>query len=1009
MILLKANSELKNIFSRMLKTMDANVVWTGNFVVLNNFLILSGNVRSMIFNFDKGKALTNVIELPNKEEDMQPVEGNQVLANVLNMTVYAFGKWGAIQGFQVDKDYSQLNALFYAILKDMKIIPGFRDDNFRFYRDNLQITYEEVIQAAIEEGKRKPQEIKEEKKETAGEEKGLGLWHKIRWSMEKASFKRGEISPHERKASRAGNNFYVNSYQCPSCGRKLFMAVYPEGQEFPIETEEGRVYLARSYTCENCNLFYTPRPGKLLREGDSYAMKFGGDRDAYEDYRELLGSKAERTSNCKFNEFASERGKTPSPSIEEAGANLEQMKDEELHHLEEKIEDGFFPILKAEPYLEKIQELLKKRAEEKEAKKKKKKQEKAEGPKKAEPEENAGKSKGPSGNPKAGAGQKTAGNPKTGQDSEKTLPQLSGNKASGLAGNLKTGEAGDSVSGAGGPAVPGDQTSRAGSGIGRGTLGNQAPEADSGAAIGAAGKPVPGPAGTPAPGAGSGAALGTKEPSGKGLPGDKKKGLFSKKHADAKKIAENAPGKDFEDDIPGLSGTSMSIKEKYDARMRMLDQMSLWQVRRLREQIQSDERLDWVDKEKYEQLTKQAVYKKGEEEARQKADYCMNRPYGVVKRAMEEISQMECPKLVQEELLKTLGEVKKKRGQEEAAALIAKVPENMTRSQYHTFREKLNQYDGEDISVYNEVLEGSRRLSEKREIAGMLKRAARSDRNGLMRMMNQLKEDGFLLEQAEPAIREIEGRIRAIDEKVIDKICPNIMGMTFNQAAEAYEKIEGGVFLPALKTDTLEMIDKRLTKLKMDECGLLVEKLKDSLEGKINDTERIHFYEVRNIMRGDFSPREAELVARALNTYATERDRYEFPILVCDSSSRKNGGEGFILTPDHIFYNTLFNSEAIPIRSITGMEGNSGLLNKGIYVKRGNGKKTKIPGGIPAKELKAFAEVLEEFISYLQEKPESRSIAYLSKENHEVKCCYRCGFTYRGGNVCPKCGNQANH
>ena len=72
MILLKANSELKNIFSRMLKTMDANVVWTGNFVVLNNFLILSGNVRSMIFNFDKGKVLTNVIELPNKEEDMEP-------------------------------------------------------------------------------------------------------------------------------------------------------------------------------------------------------------------------------------------------------------------------------------------------------------------------------------------------------------------------------------------------------------------------------------------------------------------------------------------------------------------------------------------------------------------------------------------------------------------------------------------------------------------------------------------------------------------------------------------------------------------------------------------------------------------------------------------------------------------------------------------------------------------------------------------------------------------------
>ena len=152
-----------------------------------------------------------------------------------------------------------------------------------------------------------------------------------------------------------------------------------------------------------------------------------------------------------------------------------------------------------------------------------------------------------------------------------------------------------------------------------------------------------------------------------------------------------------------------------------------------------------------------------------------------------------------------------------------------------------------------------------------------------------------------------------------------------------------------------------------------------------------------------------ELVARALNTYAADRDRYEFPILVCDSSARQNGADGFILTPDHIFYNSLFSSEMIPIRSVTGLEGNTGLLNKGIYVKRGNGKRTKIPGGIPAKELKEFAEILEEFVFYLQEKPESRSIAYLSKEKHEVKCCYRCGYTYRGGNVCPKCGNQANH
>ena len=144
MILLKANSELKNVFERMLKAMKVNVTWTGKFVVLNNFLILSGTVRSLIFNFDNRKVITNIIELPEREEDTQAIEDNEFLTNVLNMTLYAFGKWGVIKGIRVDQDYSQLNDLFHAILKDMKINPGFRDDNFRFYKDNLQITYDRV-------------------------------------------------------------------------------------------------------------------------------------------------------------------------------------------------------------------------------------------------------------------------------------------------------------------------------------------------------------------------------------------------------------------------------------------------------------------------------------------------------------------------------------------------------------------------------------------------------------------------------------------------------------------------------------------------------------------------------------------------------------------------------------------------------------------------------------------------------------------------------------------------
>ena len=272
MILLRANNELRTVFGRMLKAMKVNVAWTGNFVVLNNFLILSGSVRSLIFNFDNRKVITNVIELPDREEDMEPVEGNQFLENVLNIALYAFGKWGVIKGIRVEQDYSQLNGLFQTILKDMKITPGFRDDNFRFYKDSVQITYEEVVQAAVEEGKRKAQEAKEEREDAESEER-LGLWHNICWEMEQRTFARSELTTYEKQAARLGNNFYRSGFHCPECGEKMFLVVYPEGKEYLVETQEGKVYLARCYTCAQCNSFYTPRPGKLLQEGEYSAEK----------------------------------------------------------------------------------------------------------------------------------------------------------------------------------------------------------------------------------------------------------------------------------------------------------------------------------------------------------------------------------------------------------------------------------------------------------------------------------------------------------------------------------------------------------------------------------------------------------------------------------------------------------------------------------------------------------------------------------------------------------------
>ena len=59
-------------------------------------------------------------------------------------------------------------------------------------------------------------------------------------------------------------------------------------------------------------------------------------------------------------------------------------------------------------------------------------------------------------------------------------------------------------------------------------------------------------------------------------------------------------------------------------------------------------------------------------------------------------------------------------------------------------------------------------------------------------------------------------------------------------------------------------------------------------------------------------------------------------------------------------------------------------------------------------KMEHFLAKLNRFIQYLQEKPESRSVEYLAEEKHPVKCCYRCGYVYEGGNICPKCGSRNN-
>ena len=76
--------------------------------------------------------------------------------------------------------------------------------------------------------------------------------------------------------------------------------------------------------------------------------------------------------------------------------------------------------------------------------------------------------------------------------------------------------------------------------------------------------------------------------------------------------------------------------------------------------------------------------------------------------------------------------------------------------------------------------------------------------------------------------------------------------------------------------------------------------------------------------------------------------------------------------------------------------------------KMSDGTKVKVPYAVSSSELKKWGAILADFIKYLKERPQSRKIQYLAQEKHDVKCCYRCGFVYKEGNICPECGCKSN-
>lgn len=243
------------------------------------------------------------------------------------------------------------------------------------------------------------------------------------------------------------------------------------------------------------------------------------------------------------------------------------------------------------------------------------------------------------------------------------------------------------------------------------------------------------------------------------------------------------------------------------------------------------------------------------------------------------------------------------------------------------------------------------------------------------------------------------------NEAKLRGICPNPEYITFDEGLKAIKEIEEGIFLPELKSNMLQLIDKKLTALKTEECELHCKKTEAvNLTEKYPIHQKFIFMNIRKMRDGESNDKESSFVKVAISTYAYAAEKYEYPIIICDSSLFGSGKEGFIVTPDHIFYKGFIKSGSVDVKKINGIfSQKNGLVM--LHMEKGC---IKMPCTLSKNDEKNLAEVLTSFVDYLKLKPESRSIKYMSKQEHKVKCCYRCGHIFRDGNICPKCRSSFN-
>ena len=950
MFYVKAGRQVKLVFEKLLKATGENVEWTSGVLAVNlNTLILPGLVRSLFFDIEGRRVFSEIIELnfdPLKVEQM-PEESTVI--NVFNMLVYAFGRWGALKGLKVEKDDDTLMRLFREILKPLDINVEFHRFGMDFMEKNgVILSYEDVIERAIENANK---EAEEELAADEGEE-GLGLWRNFKWHKNSYGLNKDESETSDPMQHRLGHNFYGLRYKCPVCSERLYMCVYPPGREQKVETTYRPMYMARVVTCPKCNRFLTPQPDMLLQEGKIYELEFDDDKNAYEDYRQLLGEHAQRVSNCNFNKYESEYDKksaaTKPKSIGEAARHMDTMSLDELIQLRDMIDSGFFLAGDIADYYNKITNLIEQRRNERDNP-----PPQIEVPS-AQPRSDDNISQGS----EDAAAKSSASNLNTPGAPKKPLPikTSSGKVVSAPSGSVKM---------KGAPHSKSENVSTK-----SGTIryaGDTAPEA-------------------------------TANINDDNIEDDT---LYDEdgQVVIKREGIEYFDDKEFEDNINSIDGRKYLLEGLF-TKGKKNKAIDSGRLKRLRKSLRDNDSIDPQPKDAFRRLNEKIFKEQHPKLYSQVKKIIEGDSYKDMASILDEVRKTdgdsEAKGTIEQDIIEPMSEL----GNKEIQKLLEKYPKEPTREQYKTFKKKIGTYKDIDTSKHQDYIKKLRDPVEKKEVSTFVNDAVRkSSDDDMHKVYNKLLLADYEPENKKIFIDSLHRKIATRDMQKVDRMTHNLDNLDIDDTAKLYSRVNNEELLPDIKSKTLEEIKKRLKKLKSQECALLAEKLRKDMSRAGVDISNFHFFDPKS---------KDEILTKQVDNFTYERGEFEYPIASIDASKKGNGKDGFVITEDNIYAKNMMSVLKCSIPSIRKVNAQTGLLNKGVYLHKKNGAKEKISTPSKGSDMKTLAAALGDYIKYLQEKPRSRELAYMAKEQHKIICCYRCGFYYEGADACPRCGSRQN-